>query len=884
MPATQSANSRDRFLLLALFCALVAALPLLIGPGIVNTRAGGDSPFLLLRVHQLAANLRAGTLPARWMPDAALGLGYPAFNFYAALPYYLAALLSELGLGIVWGIKLTQLAGFLLAAGGTYQLARALGARRPGALLAAIAYTAAPFHLVNVYVRGDALSEFWAMALLPTALWALSRLMARPSAGRAAAMAGAYAALVLSHNISALIASPLLGLWLLAELPHLPRDRRWPALLWGSGALGLGLLLSAWFWAPALRETSLVQLGEQTTGYFNFGGHFRAANLVQGHLVHDYRIDGTHDPFSMGLVQTALLVLGLAALVLRAVRRQPLTWREGVLGAGLLVSTWLITPWSRWAWEHLPLLAYAQFPWRLLGLQALLEALLLPQGEHLLPSHHTGAAVTLTLSGLALAAGMLGLRIDRLPVRQADITPQALMVYEAFSGNIGGTVRAEYLPREMVPRPYTSGVMLNGGVKPAPLALEGELAAASLLERTPERERWSLKVGERALLAFHTTYFPGWEAQVDGQPQGVEPLAGLGLIGLRLDAGTHDVALHFEATPTRRYATWASLAGLAVWLGMIGWPALAERCYRRRLIAGIGLLALSLSLTRLAQPACERAPGSAPAATQAPPRIMDWARAPYPHQELVQFDGAQLLATELSQDDLLPGSSLVVRLTWDVGAPAHTARLELRALSAHLFAPAPVWAVAEAPLESATQALNLPLPLDLPPGYYALYLDLLRDGAALPPTTAKGVTMDGLVIATLPSHHQRLARGDEPILAAYGPPERLPVIALLGAQAQRQGDSLVVTLDWRSERQAPLNYYLSLRLVHSDGSTVVSRDLAPFAGNYPTSLWRPGELLSDRVLLPLEQNISLEGAILEVVLYDRLTLAGVGAGSVPLER
>lgn len=60
--------------------SLIPALPLLLGPGLISTRASGDSPFLLLRVHQLARNLADGVFPARWMPNAAYGLGYPAFN------------------------------------------------------------------------------------------------------------------------------------------------------------------------------------------------------------------------------------------------------------------------------------------------------------------------------------------------------------------------------------------------------------------------------------------------------------------------------------------------------------------------------------------------------------------------------------------------------------------------------------------------------------------------------------------------------------------------------------------------------------------------------------------------------------------------------------
>ena len=163
-----------------LLISLLAAAPLW-GPGLLNTRGGGDSPFLLVRTHQLAANLRAGVFPARWMPDAAYGLGYPFFNYYAALPYYLAACLSLAGLGVLTALKLTQTLFIGAAALAMYAWARRVLGRRSAAWLAAVAYSVAPFHLVNVYVRGDSLSEFAAFAFYALSLCCLDRLATEPS-------------------------------------------------------------------------------------------------------------------------------------------------------------------------------------------------------------------------------------------------------------------------------------------------------------------------------------------------------------------------------------------------------------------------------------------------------------------------------------------------------------------------------------------------------------------------------------------------------------------------------------------------------------------------------------------------------------------------------
>ena len=216
---------------LALLCLFFAALPIVAGSGPVNTRGGGDSPFLLVRLEQLVAGLRAGALPVRWMPDAAYGLGYPFFSFYAALPYWIAAGLRLLGWGPIAALQVTQVLGFVLAAASMALLARRV-LRRPAAVaLAVAAYTCAPFHMANVYVRGDSLSEFFAFVWYPLIVWALLAVAERPSLERVSYLAFSYGALILTHNLSAVLFSPfvaLLGLWLWIEgagVPNLGRTR-----------------------------------------------------------------------------------------------------------------------------------------------------------------------------------------------------------------------------------------------------------------------------------------------------------------------------------------------------------------------------------------------------------------------------------------------------------------------------------------------------------------------------------------------------------------------------------------------------------------------------------------------------------------------------------
>ena len=155
---------------LALLIAGVAAWPLWPGPGLLNTRGGGDSPFLLQRLQQLETAVLDGHFPVRWMPDANYGYGYPFYNFYAPLSLYISLAFRLLGFSYVRAIQLAQTAGFLVAAAGMFRLGRRWWGSEMAGLVTSAAYTLAPFHLVNVYVRGDSLAEFWAMAFYPWVL------------------------------------------------------------------------------------------------------------------------------------------------------------------------------------------------------------------------------------------------------------------------------------------------------------------------------------------------------------------------------------------------------------------------------------------------------------------------------------------------------------------------------------------------------------------------------------------------------------------------------------------------------------------------------------------------------------------------------------------
>lgn len=535
-----------------------------------------------------------GTLFPRWSPDWAFGYGYPFFNIYAPGATFLGTLLYRLlPLSFEGAVKATLIATIVLSAWSMWFFVRDwLGER--AALVAAVAYVYVPYHLVDIYVRA-AMAEALALALLPLALWGARRATLQPGLRSIALAAIGYAAIHLSSNLVALIFTPVLVGYILAltlgvvwrskgkrkRLTAGLRTLVAPAL-----GIALGIALAAFFVLPALLEARFVNLDQWFKGYYDFHDHFvYFAQLFEPRWDFGISEPGPNDPlsFQLGLVAFALAALA-AWRWLRKETNQRL--ETGFWLAVLLVAVWLTTAASTWAWDHLPLVASAQFPWRYLTLAALALAILAPT---VLDAENKSWLPPLLLAGLLILGSAPYLRVQIAPPPPGGATLAGLMEFQRSANEMTGmTITAEEIPTwSPIADLHIAGAPVESQVDYSRVPQDESLAVHSIEHRVASETIWVHAGTEGKQVSFYRQWYPGWTATFsdpdtlavsDRFPLTPEyTMPPYGLLNVPVPAGDHILHLSFEDTPIRRAGDLVSLATIISLLLLLGWQTIANR-------------------------------------------------------------------------------------------------------------------------------------------------------------------------------------------------------------------------------------------------------------------------------------------------------------------
>ena len=119
----------------------------------------------LADIYQMARALSSGQIPPRLGPDFIFNYGYPLFNFYYVLPFYIGALFFFLLGSLTLSYKLVFILSVFVSLFGMYLFLKEFFGRFPS-LVGTVLYLYTPYRALQIYVRG-AMGEALALALFP---------------------------------------------------------------------------------------------------------------------------------------------------------------------------------------------------------------------------------------------------------------------------------------------------------------------------------------------------------------------------------------------------------------------------------------------------------------------------------------------------------------------------------------------------------------------------------------------------------------------------------------------------------------------------------------------------------------------------------------------
>ena len=545
--STVEKNKTRLVLLLFIAFTLIASSPL----SLDTWFKGGDSIIHLIRSNDVCYEMSIGNYYPRFLSQSCFGKGLPTLNFYSPAFYLLVGYLNAVGFHIITAMAIVCAGSFLLSGWGMYLWTRKY-CGEVGALIAASIYLFAPYHLVDIYLRG-AIPEFLALAILPYLFHGIDLTFSSERSFPGIVYTGvASAAIVLTHNLTAVTILPFALCYFAWCCFYFNASYR--RVL--SACLGplLGAGLSSFYWMPVMLEKKyLLSTGVSISGSLHYSRHF---NHIPAFFT-----SKEFDVFAFNPLYALMFLCAAVSITALTSCKDKKTWFGLLAVVFCFLSVVMTLSISAPLYEAIPALQYLQFPYRFLGPATLFlsafcafvpcSRLLVGRGGLTLV---VGALIVVSCiflsSGLRRVEGAL----PSFPPNPVTFSKNSYPIFRSWSDS-------DFMPGD--------ANLARGDVVESPFLSNSSMEAPLTNYRTVGSKLSCHVALQQETELFGTRfYFPGWRATCDNKEIPVYPDK-YGLIAVTIPKGVHDIEIGFGTTWPR--VTGWILSGITLMIAACYW-------------------------------------------------------------------------------------------------------------------------------------------------------------------------------------------------------------------------------------------------------------------------------------------------------------------------
>lgn len=533
----------------------------------------------IARLFLLDQGLKQGILYPRWVDMLGFGYGYPLYNFYPPLIYYVAEIFHLMGFSLIWSIKMLIISGTALGAWGVYLLSKKCIGKAAG-FVSSIFYTFSLYHAVLIFVRG-ALAEFFAASLLPFVFITLINIFEKPSRKNTILFAVIFSLLIVAHPLVALPSLLFICLFILFYAARATEKLK--MFMSSMSGIIMGIGMSSFFWLPSLAEkkhtlTDIILTSELASYKLHF---VYPQQLWHSPWGFGGSAQGITDgiSFQFGKIYILIFLLSLIFFVVSLLnlsrvpqnKKKEMASRSSHYILFLLCfafSIFMTTEYSSLIWDQFNPLWFLQFPWRFLTFSSFFLSLCC--GYFIFFISHTIHKLN-TQKNLLILGAIIA--IIPMVVYQKYFKPQYYITtsdskrtsYEEIAWRISRTSH-EFVPKKTATTKTeldTTVVDITKDKIPRNLySIISGAAEVHIIKNNFNKKILLINAADNTTIQLNTYNFPGWKLFVNNKIKHIESNNKYQLITFSIPKGKHTVALLFTRTPVRLFAESVTLISL----------------------------------------------------------------------------------------------------------------------------------------------------------------------------------------------------------------------------------------------------------------------------------------------------------------------------------